>query len=131
VTFRLSLLTLACAAVLVGAACQRRAGSAPDVLVEHEVSPRPPKVGPAVFSLRLTDAATSRPLAGARIALEGNMTHAGMTPAFAEAEEVEPGRYRAALDFTMAGDWVVTVRAALPDGRRVERRLDVKGVRAD
>lgn len=103
----------------------------PAVLFEHEVSPLPPKVGPAVFNLRLTDAASSKPLSGARVRLEGNMTHAGMTPVFADAAEDGPGRYRATLDFTMGGDWVVTVRAALPDGRKVERQFDVKGVRAD
>ena len=128
---RLLLPTLTCAAVLLGPACQRQAGTAADVLVEHEVSPQPPRVGPAVFSLRLTDAASSRPLSGARVRLEGNMTHAGMTPVFAEAEEVGPGRYRATLEFTMGGDWVVQIRAALRDGRRVERQLEVKGVRAD
>jgi hypothetical protein len=101
------------------------------VLVEHEISPRPPRVGPAVFNLRMTDAASSKPLSGARVRLEGNMTHAGMAPVFAEASEVEPGRYRAALEFTMAGDWVVTVHAALPDGRKIDRQFDVKGVRAD
>jgi hypothetical protein len=101
------------------------------VLVEHEISPQPPGVGPAVFNLRMTDAASSKPLSGARVRLEGNMTHAGMTPVFAEAKEVEPGRYRATLEFTMGGDWVVIVHAALPDGRKVERQFDVKGVRAD
>ena len=128
---RKSFQTVACAAALLAAACQAPAGPAPSVVVEHEISPQPPRVGPAVFSLRLTDAASSKPLSGARVRLEGNMTHAGMTPVFAEAKELEPGRYRATLEFTMGGDWVVTVRAALPDGREVERQFDVKGVRAD
>jgi len=79
----------------------------------------------------MTDAASSKPLSGARVRLEGNMTHAGMTPVFAEAQEAEPGRYRATLEFTMGGDWVVIVHAVLPDGRQVERQFDVKGVRAD
>ena len=130
-TSRLLLPALACAALLLGVACQRRAEPEPDVLVEHEVSPQPPKVGPAVFSLRLADADSSKPLAGARVDLEGNMTHAGMTPVFAEASEAEPGNYRATLQLTMGGDWVVIAHVALPDGRRLERRFDVKGVRAD
>lgn len=103
----------------------------PDVLVEHEISPQPPKVGPSIFSLRITDAASSKPLSSARVRLEGNMAHAGMPPVFAEAKESEPGRYRATLQFTMGGDWVVIVHIALPDGREVERQFDVKGVRAD
>jgi YtkA-like len=128
---RLFITALACAAVVLAAGCRGPAGATPDVLVEHEISPRPPRVGPAVFNLRMTDAASSKPLSGARVRLEGNMTHAGMTPVFAEAKEFEPGLYRAALELTMGGDWVVTVHAALPDGRKVERQFDVKGVRAD
>ena len=54
-----------------------------------------------------------------------------MTPVFADATEFEPGRYRATLEFTMGGDWVVTVHAALPDGRKIDRQFDVKGVRAN
>ena len=123
--------TLACAAAVLAAGCRGPLGATPDVLVEHEISPQPPRVGPAVFNLSLTDAASSKPLGGARVRLEGNMTHAGMPPAFAEASELGPGRYRATLEFTMGGDWVVTVHAALPDGRKLERRFDVKGVRAD
>jgi hypothetical protein len=87
-------------------------------------------VGPATFSLKLSDSA-AKPLTGARVTLEGNMTHAGMTPVYAGATEVEPGRYRASLEFTMGGDWVVLVHAALPDGQKLERQLDIKGVRTD
>jgi hypothetical protein len=88
-------------------------------------------VGPATVSLKLTDFLASKPVSGARVTLEGNMTHAGMTPVFAEAKESEPGSYRATLEFTMAGDWVVLLHASLPDGRKIERQWDVKGVRAD
>jgi hypothetical protein len=99
--------------------------------VETEISPSPPRVGPIIVNLKLTDFFTSKPVSGARIRLEGNMTHAGMPPVFAGATELEPGRYRATLELTMGGDWVVLIHAALPDGRQIERRVDVKGVRAD
>jgi len=121
---------VACACALFGVAC-RLTEPTPDFLVRLDVSPSPPRVGPATVSLKLIDFLASKPVSGARVTLEGNMTHAGMTPVFAEAKEFEPGGYRATLDFTMAGDWVVLVHAALPDGRKLERTLDVKGVRAD
>ena len=128
---RLLLAAVACACALLGVAC-RLTEPTPDFLVQHDVSPSPPGVGrPATISLKLTDFLASKPVSGARIQLEGNMTHAGMTPVFAEAKEAEPGSYRATLEFTMAGDWVVLVHAALPDGRKIERQFDVKGVRAD
>lgn len=127
--WRRALPALACAAVLLAAACRGPAETASSVLIEHEISPHPPEVGTATFSLKLSDAA--RPVTGARVTLEGNMTHPGMAPIRAGATEVEPGLYRAPLDFTMGGDWVVLVRVALADGRKLERQVDVKGVRTD
>ena len=127
----LLLAAVAGACALLGVACKLTEPT-PDFQVQHDVSPSPPAVGrPATVSLKVVDFLASKPVSGARVTLEGNMTHAGMTPVFAEAKEAEPGRYRATLEFTMAGDWVVLVHAALPDGRKFERQFDVKGVRAD
>jgi hypothetical protein len=64
------------------------------------------------------------------VRLEGGMSHAGMEPVFATAREVEPGRYEAPLELTMAGDWLVLVDATLRDGRALRRQLKVPGVRA-
>jgi hypothetical protein len=74
--------------------------------------------------------ANGLPISGAQVELEGNMNHAGMVPVFAEASEVAPGRYRAGMEFTMGGDWFILVRADLPDGRSMERKVDVPGVDA-
>ena len=128
---RLLLAAAACACALLGAAC-RLTEPTPDFQVQHDVSPSPPGVGrPATVSLKVIDFLASKPVSGARIRLEGNMTHPGMTPVFAEAKEDGPGRYHAALEFTMAGDWVVLVHAALPDGRKTDRQFEVKVVPAD
>jgi hypothetical protein len=75
----------------------------------------------------LTDAAGT-PVTGARLTLEGNMSHPGMVPVFAEATETEPGRYRSTLELSMAGDWYVLVTGALPDNRKIERQFEIKGV---
>jgi hypothetical protein len=56
------------------------------------------------------------------------MSHAGMVPVFAEAREIEPGRYRANMELTMAGDWVVAVHATLSDGTNFYQQFDIKGV---
>jgi hypothetical protein len=72
--------------------------------------------------------AYDRPIVGARVELEGNMSHAGMVPVFAQATEIEPGLYQADLEFTMGGDWFILVRADLPDGRSMERQMDVPAV---
>ena len=110
------------------AGCGRREGPrGGGVSVGIEITPQPPRVGQARVALRVVDDA-GRPVTGAQVRLEGNMSHAGMRPVSAEAAESEPGRYESALEFTMGGDWVILVRLTLPDGRKIERRFDVKGV---
>lgn len=109
--------------------CRGGADAAPEVAVAHEVSPSPPAVGPSSVVLTLTGEG-GRPVTGARVGVEGNMSHPGMAPVIAEAAEIAPGRYRADMEFTMAGDWVLSVSADLPDGRSVRRQLDVRGVEA-
>jgi hypothetical protein len=86
-------------------------------------------VGPARVTVSASDGA-GQPLSGAALRIEGNMAHAGMVPVFADARETAPGRYDAEMHFTMAGDWYLVVSGRLADGRRLERRFDVRGVRA-
>ena len=119
--------TLALLLLLGLGGCARGGQSLSDVEVELAVEPQPPQVGPAVVLVTLAGAA-GRPVAGARVELEGNMTHAGMVPVLAPAVEVEPGRYRGELEFTMGGDWFILVRAHLADGRSLEELVDVPGV---
>ena len=120
---------LALCAGLFLAGCRQSPEPHADVTVAHEVAPDPPRVGMATITLRVADA-SGRPLSGARVSLEGNMSHPGMRPVFGEARELEPGRYQGPLEFTMGGDWVVLVRVTLPDGRKLERQFDVKGVQS-
>jgi hypothetical protein len=98
-----------------------------DLTVEHEISPQPVRVGQVTIELKLTDAA-GKPVTGAQVKLEGNMSHAGMTPVFAEAKETEPGRYRSTLELSMAGDWFVFVTGTLPGDRKFGRQFEIKGV---
>ena len=100
---------------------------ATDVTIAHEISPQPPRVGHALITLRLTSA-SRKPVIGARVRLEGNMSHAGMSPAFADTLEVVPGEYRADMELSMAGDWTILVHLTLPDGVKLERQFEIKGV---
>jgi hypothetical protein len=84
-------------------------------------------VGVATVTLKLAGRAL-KPIAGARVTIEADMSHAGMSPRFADAKEAEPGRYQADVEFQMAGDWVILLHITLPDGRRLERQFDVRGV---
>src|SRR5579862_8820612 len=121
-------LFVACATVAVG--CRKQADPTQRVTVEYEITPQPPHVGDSVILLRLKNS-SGQPLVGARISVEAGMSHAGMSPVFAEAKESEPGRYHSRLSFEMAGDWVILLHGTLPSGEKLERQFDVPGVRSN
>lgn len=90
------------------------------LVLDVAISPTPPAVGPARLIFTLADTAGTR-LDGAEIVVEGNMSHAGMVPVLDTAQAEGEGQYGVdAFEFTMAGDWFLTVRATLPDGRWVQ-----------
>jgi hypothetical protein len=113
---------------LLQAGCSRPIASPAFVAIEHEISPEPIRIGSATLVLKLSDAG-DKPITGAHIAIETDMSHAGMSPGFAEAKEAEAGRYKAPLEFQMAGDWVILLHVTLPRGTKLERQIDVRGVR--
>ena len=115
------------AVLLILAGCQTSPKPTDAVSIEHEVSPHPLHVGVSTINLKLTDSAGD-PITGARIHLEGLMTHPGMRPVSNEAREAGPGRYQSSLEFKMAGDWIVLLQITLPNGQKLERQFDVKGV---
>ena len=114
---------------LLAFACQKTA-KPPDVTLQYEIAPQPPRVGAAFIDLKLTDK-NGAPVGGARVDLEGNMSHAGMAPVNGEAKEIGMGKYRGTLQLTMAGDWIVLVHITLPDGQKLQRQIEVSGVRND
>jgi len=97
-------------------------------VIESEIAPRPVRIGRVTVTLRLSYA-DGRPVRQARIALEADMAHPGMRPEFGDAREIAAGRYQGQLAFTMAGDWVVVIHATLPGGQKLERQMEVNGVR--
>ena len=108
-------------------ACQKTA-KPPDITLQYEIAPQPPRVGAATIDLKLTDK-NGAPVGGARVDLEGNMSHAGMSPVSSEAKEIETGKYRGTLQLTMAGDWIVLVHITLSDGQKLQRQIEVSGVK--
>ena len=107
--------------------CHRADGSVPGVTVIEQISPQPPQVGPTTVTVELTDAA-QKPIANANIMVEADMSHPGMSPLFGQASQTVPGTYRAHVNFNMGGDWIVLLHIKLPDGRKIERQVDVRGV---
>jgi hypothetical protein len=117
---------------LVGAlfllACHKPAASSPDLTLRFEAPPEPVRVGPVNVSFILADAG-GKPVAGAHLAAEADMTHAGMSPVFGTVEEKRPGRYESTLNLAMAGDWVILLHGTFPDGAKLERQFELKDVR--
>ncbi len=73
-------------------------------------------VGPELLTIRLATP-SGAPITDAAVELRGDMAHAGMVPSLGTATPATtPGDYDATIEWTMAGDWIVTVTATLPDG---------------
>jgi hypothetical protein len=96
----------------------------PDLSVDFSVEPADPAVGPTQLRITLTDD-NGQPVDDATLNIEGNMTHAGMTPVFAQTSGGEDGQYLVPFEWTMGGDWIVTVEMTLADGRVVTRQFPV------
>ncbi len=117
--------------ILLPAACGRiqaaHPKANPDLALALTVLPSPPAVGAGQVLVTLTDH-SGRPVRGASIHIECDMTHAGMVPVLADATEDgnQAERYIARVTWTMDGDWVVDVRATLPDGRATEQQFPVR-----
>jgi hypothetical protein len=116
-----------CVCLVFAQACRRQSDPLSNLSIAHKVSPQPPHVGQVTITLSVYDA-SEKPVSGARINLEGNMSHAGMVPVFADAREMEPGRYLSTMELSMAGDWYVIAHVTLSDSRKVDHQFEIKGV---
>lgn len=73
---------------------------------------------------------TQAPITDAMVGLEGNMNHAGMVPVLVDpvrddADGAADGLYQLPLQFSMLGDWIVTVTATLADGTEATKDIEV------
>ena len=116
-----------CACFLFMQACRKQQLKTADLTFAHEISPQPPRVGKVTITLNIQDT-SGAPVAGAHLALEGNMSHAGMVPVVAEAKEVQPGRYQSVMELSMAGDWNITVHVTTSEGRKLDHEFEINGV---
>jgi hypothetical protein len=107
----------------IAGACDRTTASR-NIRIEWTFTPTPPAVGKARLALRLVDNA-NRPVRGAKLEVQGHMSHPGMAPLLARAVERDEGVYEAELQFTMPGDWILMISGALSNGASVEQRIDV------
>lgn len=109
--------------------CSQPKSTEPELAFEWKLKPTPPQTGLADCTLVLKDEG-KKPVTGAKVKLEGNMSHPGMQPSLAQLKETAPGTYAGKLNFTMGGDWFVLVDATLSDGRVWHKQIDVPGVKS-
>ncbi len=119
------------AAWLLGACGPLPAGEAgeggnPDTLRLHLI---PPAAGTGL-TVYVADAA-GMPVTDATVQVEGDMNHAGMAPVIGEpvadeADGAADGFYHIPFQFTMMGDWILTVTVERADGTRLERQLNLR-----
>jgi hypothetical protein len=125
-----ALLMLAAVPLFLATGCRGTANDEAGISIDASIAPQPVRVGTETVLIKLTDE-SHQSVTGARIRVEGDMSHPGMAPVFADAVEVSPGSYQAQLNFNMGGDWVVLLHMTLSDGRKIERQMDVKGVESN
>jgi hypothetical protein len=110
---------------LLACGCHKATPTSGDIVVDANFAPLPAHSGPAIVTVALRDAA-GKPVKGAHVAAEANMSHPGMAPIFRDAREVAPGRYQAGLELGMRGDWVILLHIRLSSGEKIERQLAVE-----
>lgn len=122
-TWLLLIVALMAASLMAG--CRRDADTSSDDTIRIElVKPVfPPPRGSGHLTFRLSDE-NDEPIDTATLQIRGDMSHAGMTPLLATAEGGQAGVYRVPLEWTMSGDWIVTVEATLSDGRQATRSFN-------
>ena len=113
--------------LLVLPGCGRRVSvdEAPELYVEIEIIPSPPNTGPTLLMIKVTGEQGSD-IGDFTIDVRGDMSHAGMTPVIVTEAKGELGTYAVPFEWTMAGDWILTITAKLPDGRNLIRTLPVQ-----
>jgi hypothetical protein len=86
-------------------------------------------VGPFTLQITLTDDKTA-PIKDASVQVQGTMNHAGMVPVDSgpirdDADGRSDGVYPIPFEFTMRGDWILTLTITLPDGTTVHKDVQV------
>lgn len=87
------------------------------------LQPAATAVGQTSLTITLADA-DGQPITDADVQVRGDMSHAGMTPVLRTGLPAEPGVYTVPFEWTMAGDWIVTVDFTLADGRSGTETFD-------
>jgi hypothetical protein len=125
--FHLLLAVLALLLLVAGCGRVQRSAPAgnPAFAIQVSAQPDPPAVGDAQLLVTVKDR-DGNPVQGARVRVEGNMTHPGMKPVMADGSGGEAGRYVVPMSWTMSGDWVLDVTVTLADGQTAHQQFPMR-----
>ena len=118
-------------AMLVLAGCRESQAGIPgdgeSINIEATFTPEVPAVGDATMLVTLTDT-DGEAITNASVTIHADMNHAGMVPVIETVEDNEDGVYTIPFEWTMGGDWIVTVTATFPNGDTYSQDFEVMGV---
>lgn len=119
------LVILVVGVLIGGVACTRTSRSQETIVEIDLIGPLfSPPVGRGPVVIEVNDLA-GNPVDNAQVTVRGDMAHAGMVPVITKAVNLGGNTYRALMDWTMAGDWIVTVEVKLADGQIARQRFDL------
>ncbi len=113
---------------LAGSGCARESRQETSDIVQINLTtvPYPPILGEARLVIQIIDNA-GMPVNDALLDIKGDMTHAGMIPILAQIEGGgEDGFYNVPIEWTMGGDWVMSVTVTMPDGAVARKQFDMR-----
>lgn len=124
---RFHILLLALLLTLVGCR-QTTEPTAENISIEIALDTENPSIGDATLLVTVnTD--EGNPVNDATVNARGDMTHAGMMPVIPDAvSEAEEGVYSIPFEFTMGGDWLITVDVTLANGDTASAEYEVDAV---
>lgn len=113
--------------IIVVVGCRESAQPTPtpsqDVQISITSDPNPPVMGDAKLLVTITDA-QGNALEATEVKVRGDMNHAGMAPEFGDPAEKTDAGYSVAFNWSMGGDWIITVDVTLSDGRTFSQEFD-------
>lgn len=119
---------LLCCGMTLLLACSSNTNSDTASDLQILVQPAPGGINGETLGVQLTDS-SGAPITDATVTVEGNMNHAGMAPVMTdavtdEADGTADGFYQVPFQFTMLGDWIISVTVARADGSTVTRDIN-------
>lgn len=102
------------AVLLAAAACRQQQISVSDIQLELKASDT--LVGDTTLLVTVKDRDGKAVANPGALKVRGDMSHAGMIPIFAQADESTSGVFSLPFEWTMAGGWIIEASLTLPNG---------------